>query len=101
MEAIGSLRRKKLLTMFAPPLTQDDLDAAWAYAAENPLEIEKSLWANRVADCARKPGDALPIKLIDEGRRLGISNDEIRKAFVPPLTLEEWSNFDRSTNGAA
>jgi hypothetical protein len=35
--------------MFSPPLTQDDLDAAGTYAAENPDEIERALWLNGAA----------------------------------------------------
>ena len=92
---------EKLITMFSPPLTQDDLDAAWAYAAENALEIETSLWADRVADCERKPGHPLPAELIAEGRRLGLSSEVIRRAFIPPLTVEEWADIDHTTNGAA
>ena len=92
---------ERLLTMFDPPLTRDDLDAAWAYAAEHPDEIEQVLWANRAAGVEHGPGTPPPADLIAEGRRLGLSEDAIRDAFLPPLTDEEWAAVNPARSGAA
>src|SRR4051812_14724310 len=39
----------ELLNEFGVPLTQADLDAAWAYAAEHPDEIEQCIRQNEEA----------------------------------------------------
>ena len=39
----------ELMTSYAPPLSQADLDAAWAYAAANPGEIEQCIRENEEA----------------------------------------------------
>jgi uncharacterized protein (DUF433 family) len=90
---------EKLLTMFAPPLTPADLDAAWRYAADHPQEIERALWRDRVATVEHGPGIPPPLELIAEGHRLGLSDDEIRETFLPPLAADEWLAI--STAGAA
>ena len=38
-----------LLTRYDPPLSQADLDAAWAYYDENRNEVEHALWENEQA----------------------------------------------------
>jgi uncharacterized protein (DUF433 family) len=74
-----------------PDLTQADLDAAWRYAAEHPHEIERSMWLDRAAMVEHQAGSPPPAELIDEGRRLGLSDMQIREAFVPTLSAEEWA----------
>ncbi len=67
-----------------PSLTMDDLQAAWKYYREHALEIDRALWENTACmvqyDAAR-----IPIEVIQRGRELGFSDDEIRDAFDPPL----------------
>src|SRR5207247_5286170 len=94
---------ERLLTMFDPPLTQADLDAAWKYAAEHPNEIERALWADRAAMVEHGPGAPPPSALIEEGRELGFSDDDIRDAFEPPLSADEWpaAGHGATTSGAA
>lgn len=78
---------ERLLTMFEPPLTQADLDAAWQYAAEHPDEIDRALWQDRAAMVEHRPGSLPPADLIEEGSRLGLSDDEIRDAFMRASSL--------------
>jgi uncharacterized protein (DUF433 family) len=92
---------EKLLTMFDPPLTQDDLDAAWRYADEHPGEIERALWADRAVMIEHGPSAPPPAGLIAEGRRLGLSDEAIREAFEPPLAPEEWAAAIHRLTGAA
>jgi uncharacterized protein (DUF433 family) len=67
-----------------PSLTPADLDAAWKYYRENPVEIEQSIWLNDTA--ANVPdGVPPPAWVIVSGRLLGLPDDRICEAFVPPL----------------
>jgi uncharacterized protein (DUF433 family) len=67
-----------------PTLTQANLDAAWDYYRENPVEVERAIWLNDTA--ANVPdGVPPPAWIIVSGRMLGLSDDEIREAFEPPL----------------
>jgi uncharacterized protein (DUF433 family) len=67
-----------------PSLTQADLDAAWNYYRENPLEIEQMIWLNDTA--ANVPdGVPPPAWIIVLGRLLGLPDDRICDAFDPPL----------------
>jgi uncharacterized protein (DUF433 family) len=84
-----------------PDLTQADLDAAWEYAAEHSAEIGRALWEQRAAGVEHGPGSPPPAELIAEGRRLGLSDGDIRNAFLPPLTTEEWAAVNRTRSGAA
>jgi uncharacterized protein (DUF433 family) len=70
-----------------PDLSAVDLAAAWEYAAAHPDEIERSLWENE-ACMVEHDGRTVPIELLERGRRLGVSDDEIRNAFEPPLSKE-------------
>jgi len=94
---------ERLLAMFQPPLTQADLDAAWQYAAEHPAEIERALWEDRATMVEHGPETPPPVDLIEEGRRLGLSDEVIRDAFMPPLSAEELLAARRGTktSGAA
>lgn len=79
-----------------PALTAGDLDAAWDYYRENPLEIEQAIWLNdTVANVP--PGELPPAWVIVSGGLLGLSDDEIGAAFDPPLTqgdlIAAWDAF--------
>lgn len=67
-----------------PGLTADDLAAAWDYYRTNPIEIDRDIWHNDTA--ANVPdGDPVPAAVIVAGIRLGLAEEEIRRAFDPPL----------------
>jgi uncharacterized protein (DUF433 family) len=70
-----------------PNLTADDLATAWEYAAAHPDEIERALWENEVC-MIEHDGRHVPVELVQRGRRLGLSDDDIRNAFDPPLSQE-------------
>ena len=70
-----------------PDLTADDLAAAWDYAAAHPDEIERALWENEAGMVLQGAGP-VPAELVRRGRRLGLTNEEIRNAFEPPLSQE-------------
>src|SRR5438874_2468585 len=38
---------QELLSEYDPPLTQDDLDAAWDYYEQHREEIDQALWENQ------------------------------------------------------
>jgi uncharacterized protein (DUF433 family) len=71
-----------------PGLTPDDLAAAWEYAAAHADEIERALWENEAAMAERGPS-GVPAELVRRGLALGLSEDRVRDAFEPPLTVEE------------
>ena len=67
-----------------PTLTASDLDAAWEYYREHPLEIEQAIWFNDTA--ANVPaGEQPPAWVIVSGGLLGLSEQDIGEAFDPPL----------------
>src|SRR5207244_5833621 len=71
-----------------PGLKAADLDAAWEYYRETPVEIEQAIWFNDTA--ANVPGGARPPdSVIVAGRLLGLTEDQIRSAFDPPLTAAD------------
>lgn len=65
-------------------LTTDDLEAAWAYAHDNMMEIERHLWE---LDAGKMKHDGRNIQalFLRRGHQLGLSDAEIRGAFEPPL----------------
>jgi uncharacterized protein (DUF433 family) len=68
-----------------PGLTSDDINAAWDYYREHPLEIEQAIWFNDTA--ANVPaGAAPPAWIIVCGGLLGLSDNQIAAAFDPPLS---------------
>jgi uncharacterized protein (DUF433 family) len=90
--SLVSFRRKgasddRILEAY-PSLTAADLEAAFAYAAENSAEIERAIWLNDAVmiDRARK---GLPAAVVRRGRELRLSDDDIREAFEPPLSQDE------------
>ena len=65
-----------------PSLTATDLDAAWDYYREQPVEIEQAIWFNDTA--ANVPdGQVPPAWVIVAGRMLGLTQAEIWSAFEP------------------
>jgi uncharacterized protein (DUF433 family) len=71
-----------------PSLTTTDLDAAWSYYRERPVEIEQAIWFNDTS--ANVPdGEPPPAWVIVSGRMLGLSDEAIREAFVPPLSTAD------------
>lgn len=77
----------ELLSMY-PTLTPADLDAVWDYYRENPVEIEQAIWLNDTA--ANVPdGVPPPAWIIVSGRMLGLSDEDIREAFEPPLSTAD------------
>jgi len=68
-------------------LNRADLDAAWKYAAEHPIEIERSIWINRAS--MQDYPDGVPTAVLVRGRQLGFSDSEIRQAFDPPAPLSQ------------
>jgi uncharacterized protein (DUF433 family) len=71
-----------------PALTPTDLDAAWSYYRENPVEIEQAIWFNDTS--ANVPdGESPPVWVIVSGRMLGLSDEAIRETFVPPLSADD------------
>jgi uncharacterized protein (DUF433 family) len=70
-----------------PELTPGDLATAWEYAAAHAGEIERSLWENEVC-MVEQVGRPVPAKLVQRGRQLGLSDEDIRNAFDPPLSPE-------------
>jgi uncharacterized protein (DUF433 family) len=65
-------------------LTPDDLAAAWHYASTHAVEIEKSLWLNEAA-MLRHDGTNVPPEFLRRGRQLGLTDQELREVFEPPL----------------
>lgn len=82
-----------------PALTQADLDAAWDYYARNRREIEQALWLNE-ACMVEHDGRNVPAELLERGRRLGLSDDQIRDAFDPPLSREALDARTAPADGA-
>jgi uncharacterized protein (DUF433 family) len=79
-----------------PTLTQADLDAAWDYYRDNPMEIEQSIWLNDIA--ANVPdGAAVPAAVIVAGRLTGLDDETICDAFEPALTpqvvADAWAEY--------
>jgi uncharacterized protein (DUF433 family) len=67
-----------------PGLTPADLDAAWDYYRRNPLEIEQAVWRNTVA-ADHEPGAPVLAWVVVVARLIGLTDDQIRDAFDPPL----------------
>jgi len=82
-----------------PDLTQADLEAAWAYSALQPQEIERALWLNRVGLTDDFLG-GVPTWVLVQGRQLGLSDEEIRGSFDPPLSQSvldaAWAEYESS-----
>lgn len=75
----------EILQSIQEPPTQEDLDAAWAYAEAHSEEIEQEVWLNDAI--MLEPAQVESSEdFIQQGRRIGLSDDQIRDAFDPPLT---------------
>jgi hypothetical protein len=81
-----------------PDLTPADLATAWEYAAAHPHEIERCLWENEV--CMVEPGGKVPSNLVQRGRQLDLSDEEIRNAFEPPLSQDALKGAVEATGEA-
>jgi uncharacterized protein (DUF433 family) len=81
-----------------PGLALADLDAAWEYYRQHPAEIEQAIWQNTVA-ADHPPGTPVPAWAVVSARLLGLTDDQIRESFDPPLTLSEldeaWDEYRR------
>src|ERR1700722_11645215 len=73
-----------------PILTMTDLDAAWEFYSNNPLEIEQSIWLNDTSVNIPE-GSAVPAAIIVAGKLLGLDDAAICEAFDPPLSKEDLS----------
>jgi len=69
-----------------PGLTAADLAAAWHYASDNPLEIDQALWLNDAIMIEHVNGQGISSEFMRRGLELGLDDDTIRTAFVPPLS---------------
>lgn len=79
-----------------PSVSTADLDAAWAYYREHPVEIEQAIWFNDTA--ANVPdGQPPPAWVIVSGRMLGLTDADIQSAFEPALSATDlaaaWDTF--------
>jgi len=70
-----------------PTLTEADLDAAWEYYRNNPIEVEQSIWLNDTAANVSE-GIPPPAAIIVAGRLLGLDTNTICEAFDPPLSTD-------------
>jgi uncharacterized protein (DUF433 family) len=89
----------ELLTYFCTtPLSREELDAAWEYYRHNALEIERDMWWNDTAGNYGE-GEAVPAEVIVQGKLLGLSDDEVRGSFDPPLSaaavVSAWAEYRR------
>ena len=79
-----------------PTLTPADLDAAWAYYREHPVEVEQAIWHNDTAANVAA-GQRPPAWVVVAGRLLGLADAEVSTAFDPPLGPGElagaWDTF--------
>jgi uncharacterized protein (DUF433 family) len=66
-------------------LTAADLETAWDYYRKNGPEVEQALWEEQ-ACMVEHDGHNVPVWLLVQGRRLGLSDERIRNAFEPPLS---------------
>ncbi len=71
-----------------PGLTVVDLDACWSYYREFPVEIEQAIWLNDTAQNA-PAGSPPPSWVLVQGRLLGLSDDQIRETFDPPIAQSD------------
>lgn len=77
-------------------LSAADLDAAWDYYRDHPVEIEQAIWFNDTAVDV-PDGQVPPAWVVVSGRLLGLSDAEIQSAFEPALTATDlaaaWGTF--------
>ncbi len=89
----------ELLTYFCTtPLTREELNAVWEYYRRNVLEIERDIWWNDTAGNVGE-GEPVPAEVIVQGKLLGLSDDEVRESFDPPLSADAvvsaWTDYRR------
>lgn len=74
-----------------PTLAAADLDAVWDYYRENTLEIEQTIWKADIA--ANVPdGSPPPAWVLVAGLRTGLSAEEVRNEFDPPVSADALDN---------
>jgi uncharacterized protein (DUF433 family) len=82
-----------------PGLTPDDLPAAWEHFRLHPAEIERDIWTNTVA-ANQAPGTPIPPWSVVYARLIGMTDDQIRTAFEPPLSVTDldaaWEQYRRN-----
>ena len=81
----------EIAAQYDPPLTTDELASAWAYYRNHELEIEKALWLNRASMIEHE--NEIPFDVLDQGRKLGLTDEEIREGFEPPLARESFGRI--------
>jgi uncharacterized protein (DUF433 family) len=87
---------------YEQPLTEAELEAAWAYYEQNHDEIERAIWQNQACMFEQQSGPTLqlkgaqrflhgtiPLEFLEQGRRLGLDDEQIRDAFEPPLKADD------------
>ena len=70
-----------------PSLANADLEAAWEYQRLNGLEIERNIRENQAV--MEEQGGDRRLALIVRGWQLGLTDEDIRAAFSPPLSVAE------------
>lgn len=70
-----------------PSLTAADLEAAWEYQRLNPLEIERNIWENQAV--MEEQGSDRRLALLVRGWQLGLTDENLCAAFLPPLSVAE------------
>jgi uncharacterized protein (DUF433 family) len=73
----------ELLESF-PGLTPVDLEAAREYQRLNALEIERNIWESQAV--MEEHGGDRRLALVVRGWQLGLTDEDIRDAFAPPMT---------------
>src|SRR5574341_1054261 len=88
------LTDQQIRNQYEQPLTEAELDAAWNYYRQHEHEIELALWQNQACMFEQQQGGppihtegeqgflrgSIPLWFLEQGRRLGLSVDEIREA---------------------
>jgi uncharacterized protein (DUF433 family) len=79
---------EKILESY-PSLSPADLEAAFQFARDNPIEVERAIWRNDTVMIDRGQNGHTS-SVVRKGRDLGFTDDEIRESFEPPLSLAEF-----------
>ena len=79
---------EKILEAY-PSLSLPDLEAAFQFARDNPVEIERAIWRNDTVMIDRGQNGHTST-VVRTGRDLGFTDDEIRESFEPPLSPAEF-----------
>ncbi len=78
----------ELMESYDPPVSADDLRAAWAYYVSHPDEIDANIWENDLCMFDRAKGE-VPLWKLVYARRLGLTDRHIQETFdLPPTDAE-------------